>query len=48
MKDFNKRHIKIPQYILAQYEKRSGINKKDILEYLKGIDYDIKLKEKEH
>ncbi|RXJ99708.1 hypothetical protein CRU98_06705 [Arcobacter sp. CECT 8986] len=46
MKGFNKRHIKIPQYILEQYERRSGINRKDILEYLKGIDYDINLKEK--
>ncbi|RXJ87804.1 MqnA/MqnD/SBP family protein [Arcobacter sp. CECT 8985] len=46
MKDFKKRHIKIPQYILEQYERRSGINRKDILHYLKGIDYDINIKEK--
>lgn len=45
-RNFNKRHIKIPQYILAQYEKRSGISKKNILEYLKRIDYDMGIKEK--
>lgn len=43
---FNKRHIKIPQYILNQYEKRSGISKKNITEYLKKIDYDMGIKEK--
>ncbi|AXH10574.1 hypothetical protein CP960_08130 [Malaciobacter halophilus] len=46
MKNFNKRHIKIPQYILEKYEKRSGICKKNILEYLTKIDYDIGIKEK--
>lgn len=46
-KNFYKRHIKIPQYILEQYSKRSGISKENILEYLKGIDYDIGLKEKQ-
>lgn len=43
---FNKRQIKIPQYILEQYSKRSNLSKKQILEYLKKIDYDIGLKEK--
>ncbi|WP_044417351.1 MqnA/MqnD/SBP family protein [Halarcobacter anaerophilus] len=46
MKDFNKRQIKIPQYILNEYSKRSNISNKNILEYLKLIDYDIKIKEK--
>ena len=46
IKDFNKRHIKIPQYILEQYSKRSGISKKHILEYLKKIDYEIGIKER--
>ena len=45
-KNFNKRHIKIPQYILEQYSKRSGVSKDDILQYLKKIDYDLGLKEK--
>lgn len=45
-KNFNKRHIKIPQYILEQYAKRSGVSKKDILEYLKKIDYNLGIKEK--
>lgn len=43
---FNKRHIKIPQYILEQYSKRTGISKQNILEYLKKIDYDLGIKEK--
>ena len=46
MKNFNKRHIKIPQYILEKYEKRSGISRKNILEYLTKIDYNIGIKEK--
>ncbi|GAB1467145.1 hypothetical protein MASR2M54_26450 [Aliarcobacter cryaerophilus] len=41
-----KREIKIPQYILEQYSKRSGISKKNILDYLTKIDYDIGYKEK--
>jgi chorismate dehydratase len=45
-KNFNKKYIKIPQYILEQYSKRSGVSKKHILEYLKKIDYDIGIKEK--
>src|SRR5574344_1596704 len=45
-KNFDKRKIKIPQYILEQYSKRSGISKKNILDYLKKIDYDIGYKEK--
>lgn len=46
MKPFNKRFVKIPQYILEQYAQRSGVSKQHILEYLKGIDYDIGYKEK--
>jgi len=45
-KHFNKRHIKIPTYILNQYSQRSGISNKNILEYLKKIDYTIGIKEK--
>lgn len=46
VKKFNKRQIKIPQYILNDYAKRSKLNKKQILEYLKKIDYDLNLNEK--
>jgi chorismate dehydratase len=46
IRNFNKKHIKIPQYILEHYSKRSGVSKKHILEYLKRIDYDIGIKEK--
>ena len=46
IKNFNKNHIKIPTYILNQYSKRTGISNKNILEYLKKIDYSIGLKEK--
>lgn len=45
-KNFDKRHIKIPQYILKQYAKRSGLNPKQILHYLTKIDYKIERKEK--
>ena len=45
-KRFKKEHIKIPQYILKKYEKRSGISKKQILEYLEKIDYTVGVKEK--
>ena len=46
IKGFNKKHIKIPQYILNSYSKRSGISNKHILEYLKKIDYEINIQEK--
>ncbi len=46
IKNFNKRHIKIPTYILNQYSKRTGISNKNILEYLKKIDYTLGIKEK--
>ena len=45
-KKFDKRFIKIPQYILEQYSKRSNVSKKHILEYLKKIDYNLGIKEK--
>ena len=45
-KNFKKEYIKIPQYILEQYSKRSGISKKHINEYLEKIDYTLGKKEK--
>lgn len=45
-KNFNKKHIKIPQYILEQYSNRSGVSKNNILEYLEKIDYKLGIKEK--
>jgi chorismate dehydratase len=45
-KNFNKKHIKIPQYILEKYSLRSNVSKKHILEYLKKIDYKLGIKEK--
>lgn len=45
-KNFKKHSIKIPQYILEQYAQRSGVSKSNILEYLKGIDYELGIKEK--
>ncbi|AXK49301.1 hypothetical protein CRU87_05225 [Aliarcobacter trophiarum LMG 25534] len=45
-KNFDKKKIKIPQYILEIYSKRSGISKNDILNYLTKIDYDLGYKEK--
>ncbi len=41
IKGFNKKHIKIPRYILNSYSKRSGISNKNILAYLEKIDYEI-------
>ena len=46
IKNFNKNHVKIPTYILNQYSKRTGISNKNILEYLKKIDYKLGIKEK--
>lgn len=43
---FNKNYIKIPQYILEQYSKKSGISKNNILKYLEKIDYNLGIKEK--
>lgn len=46
IKGFDKRTIKIPQYILKQYAKQTNISTQNILEYLKYIDYEIGIKEK--
>jgi len=46
VKNFDKKKIKIPQYILEIYTKRSGLTKDQIKDYLQKIDYDIKTKEK--
>lgn len=46
IKKFDKRKIKIPQYILNNYSKRSGISNKNILEYLEKIDYTLNIQEK--
>ena len=45
-KNFNKKHIKIPQYILEKYSIRSNVSKKHILEYLEKIHYKLEIKEK--
>lgn len=45
IKNFRKNEIKIPQYILKKYEKRSGISSQQILDYLKKIDYTMGIKE---
>jgi len=44
--DFLKQKTKIPQYILNNYAKRSGLSKKQILDYLDIISYKIEKKEK--
>ncbi len=46
VKKFDKHKIKIPQYILNQYSKKTMISSKNILDYLKKIDYKIEQKEK--
>ena len=46
IRHFDKRKIKIPQYILKQYAQRSGISSHNIVDYLKHIDYEIGIKEK--
>lgn len=38
--------VKIPQYVLKRYAKRSGLTNKQILEYLEKISYKISHKEK--
>jgi len=43
---FKKKKIKIPQYILKEYAKKSDIEAKEIKEYLKLISYNINTKEK--
>jgi chorismate dehydratase len=38
--------VKIPQYILKKYAKRSGLTNKQILDYLDKISYKLTYKEK--
>ena len=45
-KKFLQTKVFIPQYILEQYAKRSGLSKKQIKEYLTKIHYEIGLEEK--
>jgi len=45
-KGFLKTKVKIPQYILKQYTKRSGLSASQIQEYLTKISYEISYKEK--
>jgi len=40
-KEFLKRPVKIPQYILEKAAKRTAVDKQDILEYLKLISYKL-------
>ena len=44
---FLKTNVKIPQYILNQYSKRSGLTNKQIKIYLTKISYKISIKEKQ-
>ncbi len=41
---FLRQKVKIPQYILTQASKRTGVDKKDILTYLAYISYDLNKK----
>ena len=43
---FNATRVKIPQYLLENYAKNSGIAKRDILQYLTRIHYKITPKDK--
>ncbi len=45
-KEFLKRSIKIPQYLLEKASKRTHIQKQDILDYLTLISYDLDSKAK--
>jgi len=45
-KEFLKQNVKIPQYLLEQASKRTGIKNKDILNYLSYISYDLDSKAK--
>jgi len=46
IKKFLKTNIKIPQYVLHRYTKRSGVECKDIKAYLKLVSYNIDTKSK--
>ena len=41
---FLKQKVKIPQYILEKASKKTGIKKRDILQYLEYISYDLNTK----
>jgi len=43
-REFLKRSIRIPQYILKNASKRTGVQERDILEYLKLISYRVDTK----
>ncbi len=45
-KEFLKRNVKIPQYLLQKASQETGVSKKDILEYLKLISYNLDSKSK--
>jgi len=45
-KQFLNTNVKIPQYILNQYSKKTNLTNKQIKEYLTKISYDISYKEK--
>jgi chorismate dehydratase len=45
-RDFLKKKIKIPQYILQEASNRTNISKKDILNYLQYISYEVDAKAK--
>ena len=45
-KKFTDQKIKIPQYILKKYAKKSGLSTKQILDYLQKIEYKLRTKEK--
>jgi chorismate dehydratase len=44
-KEFTKNKVKIPQYILKRYSKKTNISTANILNYLDKISYDINYKE---
>lgn len=43
-RQFLKQRVKIPQYLLTEASKRTEISKKDILNYLSYISYDLDIK----
>ncbi len=45
-KEFLKKRVKIPQYILKQASKRTDVKRRDILEYLELISYKLDAKAK--
>ncbi len=45
-REFLKRRVKIPRYILAQASKRTSVKEADILEYLESISYSLDAKAK--